>query len=134
MRQKRFFSSESAHGSESSYGFANDTIVLAFDSKQARDCYVLGRSIGTSRKGAIVDRNLSCKAIRAKQATSEAANLWLTSNDDGRPRPHKSECWIIDKECAAQYMGGDVIREAFSCIGSLEIGSTWDDSVTRFYR
>ena len=122
MRQKRFFSSESAHGSESSYGFANDTIVLVFDSKQARDKYV-ERS-----------RNLSCKAIRARQATREAANLWLTSNDDGRPRPHKSECWIIDKECAAQYMGGDVIREAFSCIGSLEIGSTWDDSVTRFYR
>ena len=121
MRQKRFFSSESAHGSESSYGFANDTIVLVFDSKQARDKYVQQ------------SRNLSCKAIRAKQATREAANLWLTSNDDGRPRPHKSECWIIDKECAAQYMGGDVIREAFSCIGSLEIGSTWDDSVTRFY-
>ena len=115
MRQKRYFSSESAHGSESSHGFANDTIVLVFDSKQARDKYVQQ------------SRNLSCKAIRASAATSEAANQSLTSNDDGRPRPHKSECWIIREL-------DDPDQAPVSCIGSLEIGSTWDDSATRFYR
>ena len=115
MRQKRYFSSESAHGSESSHGFANDTIVLVFDSKQARDKYVEQSS------------NLSCQAIRASEATSEAANQSLTSNDDGRPRPHKSECWIIREL-------DDPDQAPVSCIGSLEIGSTWDDSATRFYR
>ena len=99
MRQKRFFSSESAHGSETSHGFANDTM----------------RS-----------RNLSCQAIRASEATSEAANESLTSNDDGRPRPHKSECWIVRVLDDPESVPG--------CIGSLEIGSTWDDSATRFYR
>lgn len=34
---KKFYSIESAHGSESSRGFANDTIVKVFDSKSARD-------------------------------------------------------------------------------------------------
>ena len=130
MRQKRFFSSESAHGSESSYGFANDTIVLVLDSKQARDCYVLGRSIGTSRKGAIVDRNLSCKAIRASEATREAANQSLTSDHDGRPRPHKFECWIIRELDDPESVPG--------CIGSLEIGSTMEvgygSNLSRFYR
>ena len=96
-------------------GFANDTIVLVFDSKQARDKYVEQSS------------NLSCQAIRASEATSEAANQSLTSNDDGRPRPHKSECWIIREL-------DDPDQAPVSCIGSLEIGSTWDDSATRFHR
>jgi hypothetical protein len=115
MRQKRYFSSESAHGSESSHGFANDTVVLAFDSKQARDKYV-ERS-----------RNISCRAIKASQATREAANVSLTSDHDGRPRPHKYECWIIRELDNSE-------KVPAACIGVLEIGSTWDDSATRFYR
>ena len=116
MNPKRFFSSESAHGSESSHGFANDTIVLVFDCKQARDKYVQQ------------SRNLSCQAIRASEATSEAANESLSGNyHDGRPRPHKSECWIIREL-------DDPDQAPVSCIGSLEIGSTWDDSATRFHR
>lgn len=115
MRRKRYFSSESAHGSESSHGFANDTIVLVFDCKPARDQYV-ERS-----------RNLSCQAIRASEATSEAANESLTSNDNGRPRPHKFECWIVREL-------DNPDQAPMGCIGVLEIGSTWDDSATRFYR
>ena len=119
MNPKRFFSSESAHGSESSHGFANDTIVLVFDSKQARDKYV-ERS-----------RNLSCKAIRASEATSEAANQSLTSNDDGRPRPFSSECWIIRVLDHPDWTD-------WGCIGVLEIGSTMEvgygSNLERFYR
>jgi len=115
MNPKRYFSSESAHGSESSHGFANDTVVLVFDSKHMRNWYVS------------MSRNLSCKAIRASEATSEAANRSLTSDHDGRPRPHKYECWIVRKL--------DVFEKVpAACIGVLEIGSTWDDSATRFYR
>ena len=116
MRQKRYFSSESAHGSETSHGFANDTIVLVFDCKRMRNWYVS------------MNRNLSCQAIRASEATSEAANESLSGNyHDGRPRPHKSECWIVR-------VLDDPEKGPMGCIGSLEIGSTWDDSATRFYR
>ena len=113
MRQKRYFSSESAHGSSTSFGFANDTIVLVFSTRKARDRYV-ERS-----------RNLSCKAIRASEATSEAANQSMTDNDDGRPRAFTIECWVIT-DWHGSYPEG--------CIGHLDIGSTWDDSATRFYR
>ena len=118
MKPKRFFSSESAHGSESSYGFSNDTIVLVFSTREARDCYVLGRSIGTSRKG----RNLSCKAIRASEATREAANV-------RRPRPFSSECWIIRVLDHPDFT-------TWGCIGVLEIGSTmgYGSNLERFYR
>ena len=120
MRQKRYFSSESAHGSETSHGFANDTIVLVFDCKQARDKYVEQSS------------NLSCQAIRASEATSEAANESLSGHyDDGRPRPHKSECWVIREL-------DDPDQAPVSCIGVLEIGSTMEvgygSNLSRFYR
>ena len=123
MKPKRFFSSESAHGSESSHGFANDTIVLVFSTREARDCYVLGRSIGTSRQG----RNLSCQAIRASEATRAAAKIGVPGlREPVRQLPYSNECWIIRELDDPESVPG--------CIGALEIGSTWDDSVTRFYR
>ena len=110
MRQQRFFSSESAHGSETSHGFANDTIVLVFDGKQARNKYV-ERS-----------RNLSCQAIRASEATREPANV-------RRPRPFSSECWIIRVLVHPDWTD-------WGCIGVLEIGSTmgYGSNLERFYR
>ena len=118
MRQKRYFSRESSHGSETSHGFANDTIVLVFDSRQARDKYV-ERS-----------RNLSCKAIRASEATKEAANLDLSNGNNG-PAPFSNECWIIREPF-------DPERVPAGCIGHLDIGSTWDvgygSDLERFYR
>jgi len=118
MRQKRYFSSESAHGSESSFGFANDTIVLVFDSRQARDKYVQQ------------SRNLSCRAIPARRATREATNISLTGNHNGKPRAFTIECWIIREPFDPERVPG--------CIGSLEIGTTWDvghgSDIERFYR
>jgi len=119
MRQKRYFSSESVHGSSTSFGFANDTIVLVFSTREARDRYVEQSS------------NLSCKAIRASEATKEAANPGWVSNDDGRPRAFTTECWIIREPF-------DPERVPAGCIGSLEIGTTWDvgygSDLERFYR
>jgi len=118
MRTKRYFSRESAHGSETSHGFANDTIVLAFFSRQARDKYV-ERS-----------RNLSCRAIPARRATSEAANVSLPGNHNGKPRAFTIECWVIRELYDPERVPG--------CIGSLEIGTTWDvghgSDIERFYR
>ena len=119
MNPKRFFSSESAHGSESSHGFANETIVLVFDCKQARDKYV------------VRSRNLSCKAIRAKQATSEAAKIGVPGlREPVRQLPYSQECWVI--------MELDDPESVPGCIGSLEIGSTMEvgygSNLERFYR
>ena len=82
---KRYFSSESAHGSESSHGFSNDTIVYAFDSKAARDTYVEE------------SRNISCKAIRFRDVTTHATNMNLSLNSHNTPRPFHNEFWgIVD--------------------------------------
>jgi hypothetical protein len=123
MNPKRYFSRESRAGNSTSFGFANDTIVLAFESRQARDKYVEQ------------SRNLSCMAIRASEATKEAANVSLTGNHNGKPRPYLYQCWVIERWGAIHHLGGDALREAFSCLGSLEIGSTLDcEHAARFYR
>ena len=80
---RRYFSAESAHGSDSSYGFSNDTIVLAFDNKRARDRYVAE------------SRNLSCEAIRFDQVTTYAANYDTSSNRTVKPRPFSGDFWGI---------------------------------------
>jgi hypothetical protein len=82
---KRYFSAESAHGSSTSHGFANDTIVLAFDSKSARDRYVAESP------------NLSCRAIRFDEVTAHAANWSMTNNKRSEPRPFTGEFWGIEK-------------------------------------
>ena len=83
---KRYFSAESAHGSESSYGFSNDTIVLVFDSKTARDNYVSEC------------KNISCKAIPFKSATKYASNYSLTRNMYMSPIPFTPEYWGITND------------------------------------
>ena len=82
-KMKRYYSAESTHGSESSHGFSNDTIVFAFDSRQARDNYVTK------------SRNLSCKAILAREVTKCATNFNLSSNHTNAPRPFSGEFWAI---------------------------------------
>ena len=80
---KRYYSAESAHGSESSHGFSNDTIVFAFNSPRARDDYVTK------------SRNISCRAILAREVTKYATNLNLSSNRTNAPRPFSGEFWAI---------------------------------------
>lgn len=82
---KRFFTAESAHGSSTSYGFSNDTVVKAFNSKKGRDKYVEE------------SRNISCKAIRADQATKFAANWDMNRNKLNKPNPFDGEFWGIAK-------------------------------------
>ena len=106
MRRKRYFSSESAHGSESSHGFANDTIVLAFYSKIMRDWYVS------------LSSNISCRAIKASQATAEATNVSLTDNHNGRPAPFSKQCWVIATN-------NEFFDYPVGCIGHLEIGESY---------
>jgi len=80
---KRYFSAESEHGSSSSHGFSNDTIVLCFNSKSARDEYVSK------------SENLSCCKIAARDVTKEA------TNDNIKPHTFWGEFWGIieyDKE------------------------------------
>jgi hypothetical protein len=110
---KRYYSAESAHGSESSYGFCNDTVVRAFSSKAARDDYVL-RS-----------RNISCKTIRAHEATREATNWNLTQNRTNAPRPFSGEFWAI----IPPYYDEDTR----GLIGYVSPASPYDVIISRFY-
>ena len=94
LRMKRYYSAESAHGSDSSHGFSNDTIVLAFSSPQTRDDYVTK------------SRNISCRAILAREVTKYATNLNLSSNRTNAPRPFSGEFWaIIDPYYNAEIPG-----------------------------
>lgn len=109
---KRFFSAESAHGSESSYGFENDTVVYAFSSKKARDRYVKESS------------NLSCKAIRFDQVTDCAANVNLITNSDGRPRPFSAEFWgIEDLSFSGRELPEGLIGQVAVCNGREPAGT-----------
>ena len=107
----RYCSTESAHGSESSHGFANDSIVRVFVSKSARDAYV-ARSC-----------NISCTPIKTRQATREAANWSLTSNRFLRPASFSGEHWGI-------VAGDDTID---GCLGTIEVCRPGDNH-PRFYQ
>ena len=83
MEKRLFFSAESAHGSESSHGFANDTIVYAWDSKKSRDNYVKTCS------------NISTKAIKKNEVVMYATNWSLDRHCHLKPR--RTEFWgIVD--------------------------------------
>lgn len=82
---KKYFSSESAHGSSTSWGFSNDTIVYVFVSKKDRDNYIKKST------------NLSVKAIKKSEVTKQATNFSLTQNKDIKPNPFKGEFWGIAK-------------------------------------
>ena len=112
---KRYFSSESAHGSSSSHGFANDTVVMAFNSKKARDEYVEN------------SRNLSCTSIPFARATKEATNYNLTQNRTNAPRPFSCEFWgIVNSGC---------VKLPAGCIGTVECCADDDyDLVERLYK
>lgn len=79
----RYYSAESIHGNETSHGFANDTVVMVWRSKRARDKYVAESN------------NLSCEAIKHSEVTQNATNRSLTQNRDIKPRPFYGEYWAI---------------------------------------
>ena len=78
-----YYTSESAHGSESSRGFSNDIIVRAFNTKQNRDQYVAN------------SKNITVRAILRTDATRQANNWSLTRNCDSAPKPFSGEFWAI---------------------------------------
>ena len=79
----KYYSKESAHGTSSSFGFDNDTVVKVFDSKTARDEYVDN------------SRNLSCDAIKRNEVTYYAANYCMIQDKTVRPQPFTNEYWAI---------------------------------------
>jgi len=104
MRQRRYFSRESRAGNETSFGFANDTVVLVFFCKRRRDKYVEQSS------------NISCRAVKASEATKEATNRSLTGNHNGKPAPFSNQCWVI-ADWYGSYPKG--------CLGHLDIGESY---------
>ena len=77
----KYYASESDHGSDSSFGFCNDTTVFVFSSKSNRDTFIEDRD------------NISCVAIKRSEATSRAINF--IDNDEIKPRPFSQEYWGI---------------------------------------
>jgi len=78
-----YYSAESRHGSETSHGFANDTVVRVFLHNKNRDRYVRE------------SRNLSCKPITRREVTNQATNESLTQGRHIKPRPFTGEYWGI---------------------------------------
>lgn len=115
---KRFFSAESFNGSETSYGFSNDTIVRVFSSKKARDNYVFE------------SQNLSCEAIKFADVTRHATNYSMTKNEDIRPKPFHGEYWCIAPDYAME--SSDVSIDGY--IGVIEIGPYGGSEIERLYK
>lgn len=80
---RRYYSCESAHGSEFSYGFSNDTIVRVFESKQDRDKYVADAT------------NISVRPIKRSEVTFHAANWDMRNNCLIQPKPFSGQFWGI---------------------------------------
>ena len=102
---KKYYSAESAHGSSTSLGFSNDTIVKVFSSKSARDAYHSASS------------NISVVKIKASEATRHATNESFTGTGNGKPRPFTEEFWGIINYGPEVY--GPESPEGF--IGTLEV-------------
>ena len=82
-KKRYYYSAESAHGSKTSHGFSNDTIVRVWETKEARDNYI--KEAG----------NISARAILRSEVTTQATNYSLTSNKNLKPNPFKGEFWGI---------------------------------------
>ncbi len=80
MKTRRFYAGQSAHGSATSYGFANDWDVYVFTSKKTRDEWVENSS------------NLSTVALRKDQVTNK---LKYGINGYVGPEPFTGEYWGI---------------------------------------
>jgi hypothetical protein len=109
--KRYFYSSESAHGSKESYGFANDITVLVWRSKADRDRYLSKTD------------NISAKVVRYDQVTREAMKLDLTGIQLIKPRPYCHEFWAILL----------TNRTEPGLAGEIGIGG-YDDTTERFYR
>jgi hypothetical protein len=107
---KHYYSKESAHGSESSMGFANDNVVKVFKSKKERDNYVSN------------SRNISCEPIKRNEVTNHARNWHMTQNCYIEPRPFQSEFWGINDWDSDESIG---------CIGTIEVCCNNEE---RFYK
>lgn len=92
MKARKYYSSESARGSNESIGFSNDTIVRVFESKKYRDQHVNDPD------------NISTHAILRSEVTTCAANWSMTDNCLIKPRPFSREFWgIVDRDYGAGY-------------------------------
>lgn len=110
---KRYFTTESAHGSESSHGFSNDTIVRAFDSQNNRDTFIAKRE----------RNNLTLGPIPRREVGKAAANYSMTHNRILRPQPFTTACWIIQPPYHDEDFPG--------YLGTVEIGDSWHDKDIR---
>ena len=113
-----WYSSESAHGSSSSHGFSNDTIVRVWDSRADRDNYVSESS------------NITVDECPRSEVTRRATNRSLTRNDTNAPHPFSGEYWAIVRHTDIDYPGyvGTV-----ECAGGPDDDDDYADVVRRFY-
>ncbi len=85
----KFYSAHSAHGSLSSHGFSNDTVVLIWSTKKDRDDFLQNCN------------NLSAQKINRNEATKYATNFNMSRNEYSSPVPFSGEYWGID-DCNPQ--------------------------------
>jgi len=109
-----YYTAESAHGSETSHGFCNDTVVKCFSSRSARDDYVKST------------KNITVEAIPASMATKRATNYSLTMNKTNAPTPFSNEFWAIVPPYDDDETPG--------LVGILDTAREDDHIVRRFYK
>jgi hypothetical protein len=109
----KFYTTESAHGTESSFGFCNDHIVKVWASPADRDDYVdKTKSV-----------NISVKPILKRECTRYATN-------NRKPNTFVGEYWGVSD---ASYTGDNNVK---GYIGNVEIFNSGCDHnlLYRFYK
>jgi hypothetical protein len=109
---KRYYTKHSAHGSSTSYGFANDTIVSVWDSKESMQNFLDSCE------------NLSAKRIKRSEVTKYASTWSSYENKILKPNTFKGECWVINNSYEDLSAG---------LLGQIDIGYI-NDGVETFYK
>lgn len=83
MKTKYYYAGGSNHGSDTSFGFANDWTVYVFKTETGRDNWIENA------------HNLSARKIERKDITKYAANYSLTRNELIKPNPFSGRFWGV---------------------------------------
>ena len=113
-----FYTAESAHGTRTSHGFSNDTVVKVWESKKSRDMY-LDTCV-----------NISTNAISRSDVTKYATNFSLPHNCEIKPNPFKGEYWAIETPDDTY---DDSRKFPTGYVGCITIGND-DYQLSRFYK
>ena len=118
----RYYTAHSYRGSSMSHGFANDTVVLIWDSYEAMTNFLHNYS------------NISAKRIKKSEATKYATNYSMSTNSEIKPNVFSGEFWGIDEMIEHIDNLGTNVRKFEGLVGELIVCDSDRSHYERFYK